>query len=45
MVERGIRADRLIARGYGEAVPVADNTSEEGRSKNRRTEFKVIGGL
>ena len=45
MVEGGIRADRLIARGYGEAVPVADNTSEEGRSKNRRTEFKVIGGL
>ena len=45
MVEGGIRADRLIARGYGEAVPVADNSSEEGRSKNRRTEFKVIGGL
>ena len=45
MVEGGIRADRLIARGYGEAVPVADNASEEGRSKNRRTEFKVIGGL
>ncbi|MEC8627979.1 MAG: OmpA family protein [Bacteroidota bacterium] len=45
MVEGGIRADRLIARGYGEAVPIADNTSEKGRSKNRRTEFKVIGGL
>ena len=45
MIAGGIRADRLIARGYGEAVPVADNTSEEGRSKNRRTEFKVIGGL
>ena len=45
MIAGGIRADRLIARGYGEAVPVADNTSEEGRSKNRRTEFKVVGGL
>ena len=45
MIEGGIRADRLIARGYGEAVPVADNSSEEGRAKNRRTEFKVIGGL
>ncbi|MGC6420895.1 MAG: OmpA family protein [Chitinophagales bacterium] len=45
MIAGGIRADRLIARGYGEAVPVADNTSEKGRSKNRRTEFKVVGGL
>ena len=45
MIDGGIRADRLIARGYGEAIPVADNSSEEGRSKNRRTEFKVIGGL
>ena len=39
LIERGIAADRLIARGYGEAQPVADNATAEGRFKNRRVEF------
>jgi outer membrane protein OmpA-like peptidoglycan-associated protein len=34
--------NRLIARGYGSTKPVADNKTQEGRSKNRRVEFKVI---
>lgn len=41
LVENGIDASRLQAKGYGEDVPLADNDSEEGRSLNRRVEFKV----
>jgi OOP family OmpA-OmpF porin len=36
-VERGVAADRLTYRGYGESSPVADNDTPEGRAKNRRT--------
>ncbi|WP_128253426.1 OmpA family protein [Falsirhodobacter deserti] len=38
---RRISADRLTAVGYGEADPIADNTTEEGRESNRRIEFKL----
>jgi outer membrane protein OmpA-like peptidoglycan-associated protein len=34
--------NRLIIKSYGETKPVADNKTQEGRSKNRRVEFKVI---
>ena len=37
----GIDAGRLTARGYGEARPVADNATEEGRAQNRRIAFTV----
>ena len=40
LIERGIRADRLVAYGYGEGVPVADNSTAEGRARNRRIEFR-----
>lgn len=45
--EKGIAADRLVAKGYGESVPVAPNELDgkdnpEGRAKNRRTEFKIL---
>ena len=40
--EKGIETERLIARGYGEEVPIADNDTEEGRAMNRRTELKVL---
>ncbi|MBW2184525.1 MAG: OmpA family protein, partial [Deltaproteobacteria bacterium] len=43
LAEKGIAADRLMVKGYGEEQPIADNTSSEGRKKNRRVEFKVIG--
>ena len=39
LLERGIAADRLTARGYGASVPVADNRSEDGRALNRRVEL------
>jgi OOP family OmpA-OmpF porin len=41
MVEKGVTKDRLIAVGFGQNRPVADNASEEGRAKNRRTEFRI----
>jgi outer membrane protein OmpA-like peptidoglycan-associated protein len=42
ITSKGINASRLIARGYGASKPIADNGSETGRAKNRRTEFKVL---
>jgi OOP family OmpA-OmpF porin len=44
MVEKGIAADRLSTMGYGEANPVADNATRQGREMNRRVEFKVMNG-
>ena len=39
---KGINNQRIKAVGYGALEPVADNSSEEGRAKNRRTSLKVI---
>jgi outer membrane protein OmpA-like peptidoglycan-associated protein len=38
----GILATRLVYKGYGEAQPIAPNTSEDNRALNRRTEFMII---
>jgi outer membrane protein OmpA-like peptidoglycan-associated protein len=38
----GIHGDRVKAKGYGPSRPIADNSSEAGRAKNRRTEFLII---
>jgi outer membrane protein OmpA-like peptidoglycan-associated protein len=35
-------ADRIRARGYGDAQPVADNKTVEGRSKNRRVDVLLV---
>lgn len=42
LIARGIPAERLIARGYGARRPVADNTTEAGRARNRRIEFHTV---
>jgi len=48
LISKGIDKSRLMAKGYGESMPVADNENAdgsdnpEGRQENRRTEFKVI---
>ncbi|MFP4527901.1 MAG: OmpA family protein [Candidatus Kapaibacterium sp.] len=42
IVKRGIDSDRLRARGFGMSQPIATNETEEGRSKNRRTQFVII---
>ena len=39
LVRMGISPDRLSATGKGQSAPLADNTSDEGRAKNRRVEF------
>lgn len=41
LINSGISADKLTAKGYGEANPVADNTTEAGRVLNRRVEIKL----
>jgi OmpA-OmpF porin, OOP family len=41
IVAQGVPADRLTSEGYGDTVPVAENTTEEGRAKNRRTAARV----
>ena len=39
MIDKGVAADRLTAKGYGESRPVADNGTEDGRLQNRRVEL------
>jgi len=41
LVSKGISPSKLTFRGYGEANPVADNSSSEGRRANRRVEFDL----
>lgn len=51
LIGKGIRPERLKARGYGENVPVAPNENTDGtdnpdgRAQNRRTDFRIIGVL
>lgn len=42
LVKNGIDKNRLTAKGYGSSQPIAENTNEEGRQKNRRVEMKVV---
>ena len=42
LINKNIDKQRLVAKGYGETVPVATNDTEEGRQQNRRTEFKIL---
>lgn len=42
LIGRGIEPERLIAMGYGETQPVADNNTDEGRALNRRVEMKIV---
>jgi outer membrane protein OmpA-like peptidoglycan-associated protein len=42
LVTKNISAARLIAKGFGATKPIAENSTEEGRAQNRRTELKVV---
>jgi outer membrane protein OmpA-like peptidoglycan-associated protein len=41
-VDNGVENGRLSAKGYGESQPIASNSTEEGRGKNRRVEFSIL---
>ena len=42
ITSRGVNSARIRWQGFGETMPVADNSSEEGRRLNRRVEIKII---
>lgn len=42
LISKGIAMERLVAKGYGATDPVAENNTEDGRQRNRRTEVKIL---
>lgn len=43
LAEKGIESTRMSFKGYASSKPVADNNTDEGKAKNRRTELVVTG--
>ncbi len=43
LIEKGISAERLRYKGYGNSFPKGDNITSEGRKLNRRTEVLIVG--
>lgn len=41
LIKLGVDPDKLTARGYGEADPISDNATPEGRDRNRRVELHI----
>ena len=42
LISKGIDSSRLSAFGYGPDKPIADNSTQKGRSANRRVEFEIV---
>lgn len=43
LIEKGVEPERLESAGFGFDKPIASNETDEGRSKNRRVEFLILG--
>ena len=43
LLSKGLAPARLTAKGYGESKPIAPNETDEGKQKNRRVEFMILG--
>lgn len=42
LIAGGILPARLSSKGWGDTQPIADNSTPEGKAKNRRTDLKVL---
>jgi OOP family OmpA-OmpF porin len=42
LIKKGVDATKVVAKGYGESMPVATNDTPEGKRLNRRTEVKIL---
>ncbi len=43
LIERGVEADRITAKGFGKLNPTYSNDTEQGKQLNRRIEIKSVG--
>lgn len=41
LISKGISENRMTAKGYGSSMPIASNSTSDGRQQNRRTEFEI----
>lgn len=42
LIDRGVNRGNLTVKGYGEAAPIADNATPEGKARNRRVELRIL---
>jgi flagellar motor protein MotB len=42
MILRGLASNRFIYKGWGGTRPIGDNSTDEGRLKNRRVEITIL---
>ena len=42
LIKKGVNTSRVIAKGYGATQPIAENTTDQGRQKKRRTEIHIL---
>jgi outer membrane protein OmpA-like peptidoglycan-associated protein len=43
LIQQGLAETNIVAAGFGKTMPIADNSTAEGRQKNRRVEIIVAG--